>query len=380
MQGEAEELYRRIGRWVHFARIAAPASANQLGGSFMLDLDSDLPPRYVSAQKGLRIPTSEPRVLELDALVNTLDQQIGLLAGTLQRSRHGNTLSERQQYNMYQRFYQALGGRQERKEERRARMAGLRLVGGLSQCHFVLNGRQPFHPEQDEQRWNQRIAEVSRGRQLELVRDDTLDRGGRMNHNARFQGFDAEADDIWGRANRVAPQDEETDEEFGPEDGDAAHILQRKNESEGGLALFQPHNSPLRTRVGALVAFQDPDAEEGAEHWRIGAVRWMRTHPQRGIEVGIEFIADSAYAGASKASSGPGAGSDYLRTLVVPRVNPILRPATLITPSGVYAEGTRLSLNLGELVLQVQLTEMLESTPLYSHFRFRNIPAGESTR
>ena len=146
MQDEAEELYRRIGRWVHFARLSRPSLEAPLGGSFVLDLASDFPPRYVAQQHGTSVPMKDARVLELGQLVSTLDQQIAQLDENIRHGRHTSTLSQRLQRSMYQRFQDALGGRQERTSERRPTMARIRLVDGLARCHFMLNGQQPFNP------------------------------------------------------------------------------------------------------------------------------------------------------------------------------------------------------------------------------------------
>lgn len=373
MQGEAEELYRRIGRWAHFTRLDRPGHEALLAGRFVVDLDSDFPPRYLAQQQHRQLPLAEPRVLDLDKLVSTLDEQVARLGDELRRSRHSGALSLRMQQSMYLRFQNALGGRQERTAARHSTMARVALVDGLMRCHYVLNGQRPFVPEADELRWRQKLAEASRGQEgLELAGDEWIQHPGDSGRrNAEFRAFDAEADDIWARAHRVDVE-AEGDDTAGPEAINGV-TFSRKNASSGGMALFQPTDCPLRTRVGELVAYQELGAGQGPEQWRLATIRWLRTRPGRGLELGVEFLADDGHAAASKAESGPGAGSAYLRTLIVPRVNPLTAPATLITPANVYDVGTRLALNLGELVIHVQLTETVESTHHYAQFRYRPV-------
>lgn len=380
MQDEAEELYRRIGRWVHFARLSRPSPEAPLGGSFVLDLASDFPPRYVAQQHGTSVPVKDARVLELGQLVSTLDQQIAQLDENIRHGRHTSTLSQRLQRSMYQRFQDALGGRQERTSERRPTMARIRLVDGLARCHFMLNGQQPFQPEDDERRWRRKIADASRGGTgLELAGDEDLrPHGSNGRRTAQFNAFDAEADDIWTKANRIDARGEDHTAETGPTVVSAT--FSRKNQSAGGMAVFHPRRCPLGTRVGDLVAHGEPDSDNRADNWRLATVRWLRTRSEQGLEMGLEFLADSGHAAASKAISGPGAGSAYMRTLIVPRVNPLMASATLIAPANVYDVGTRLALNLGELVIQVQLTEILESTRVYGHYRYRVLPAADGAR
>lgn len=380
MQEEAEELYRRIGRWVHFARLGRPPAGTRLGGCFVLDLASDFPPRYVAQQHGSSIPVKDPRILELGQLVTTLGQQIAQLDQNIRHGRHTGTLSQRLQRNMYQRFQDALGGRQERTSERRPTMARIRLVDGLAGCHFMLNGQQRFQPENDELRWNRRIAGASRGgRGLDLAADeDPQPPASTSQRTAHFDAFDAVADDIWAWANRIDAGGESDTTDTNPTVVSAT--FSRKNQSAGGMAVFHPRHCPLRTRVGNLVAHGEPDADDRPANWRLATVRWLRTRSEQGLEMGLEFLAESGHAAASKAVSGPGTGSAYMRTLIVPRVNPVMASATLIAPANVYDVGTRLALNLGELIIQVQLTEMLESNRVYGHFRYRVLPAADGPR
>ncbi|MDN3516716.1 hypothetical protein QWY84_03735 [Aquisalimonas lutea] len=376
MQGEAEELYRRIGRWAHFTRLDQTGPGTPLAGRFVVDLDSDFPPRYLAQQQRRQLPLAEPRVLDLEQLVSTLDGQVARLDDELRRSRHSGALSLRMQRNMYLRFQNALGGRQERTTARHSTMARVTLVDGLVRCHYVLNGQRPFLPEADELRWRRKLAEASRGREgLELAGDEWIQHPGNAGRrNAEFRAFDAEADDIWARAHRV--EVEAADDDTGEPEAIAGVTFSRKNASSGGMALFQPRECPLRTRVGELVAYSEPGAGQEPGQWRLATIRWLRTRPERGLELGVEFLADDGHAAASKAESGPGAGSDYLRTLIVPRVNPLAAAATLITPANVYDVGTRLALNLGELVIHVQLTETVESTRHYTQFRYQPVTGG----
>lgn len=378
MQGEAEELYRRVGRWVTFANLRAPAADEELGGKFTLDLGSDLPARY--RPRDLKLPPpAEPRLLELSGLVETVDTQIAH-ANELLRS-GPSTLSERMQRDMYLRFRDALGGRSERGAERRPTVARLTLVEGLSACHFFLNGRRPFTPEQDEAQWQRRVSLVAKEPELSLLGDEAPKRARDeklpgLDRSSRFEGYDVEADDIWGQANRVNL-------------GQGTRRLRRtryqsstwnrKNESAGGMALFCAQDCPVQARMGELVAYAT-DERADSQAWRIGTVRWLRTRPNGGLELGIKNLAESGHAVGTQAIRGTGTGSEYLRGLILPRVNPLVESVTLVTPAAVYDVGTVLRLNLKEVLLHAQLTELIETTQLFSHFRFKIVEAVNPTR
>lgn len=376
IEGEAEELYQRLGRWIHGARLVQPAADTRMAGRFLVDLGSDFPPRYLARQQPRRLPSSEPRLLEMEELLKTIDRQIEAVDHRISHTRHGSTLSLRRQRGMYKRFRDALGGRQERTTPRRSTLAPISLVDGLSHVHYVLNGFQPFQPEADELRWRRKVAETTRGTHgLELAADDWIPAPAEMTrHNAQFRGFDREVDDVWQRANRV---------DMGPVAQPADMVstvepvtMSRKNVSEGGMALFLARDCPIQTRVGEIVAFAEPQQADNPESWGLATIQWLRTRPERGLEMGIAHLADSAFGAASKAISGPGKGSSYLRTLITPRVDPTSGQATLITPANVYDRGSRLALNLGELVLHVELVRVLEQARLYDHFAYRVLKDG----
>ena len=377
MQGEAEELYRRIGRWVHFVQIGRPAADRSLEGGFVGDLASDFPPRYIPRKIKVPLPT-DPRTLDVGQVVASLAQQIDRLTQTLRTTRHANVLSERMQRDMYIRFKASLAGRQERAEERRPTVSNIVLVEGLSAAHFFVGDRQPFTPEEDEAKWRDRLNEASGPDGLKLAGENDYlvepvnqrQAAFQTHRTSRFSGFDADMDDIWSKANVV----KQTEAPRKRASRYRAHNWSRKNESPGGMALFCAKDSPMQVKVGELVAYGPSKIQPGKD-WRIGTIRWLRTRPNGGLELGIKHLADDALAAGSKAVRGPGSGAEYFRAIFVPRVNPLVKEATLLTPAAVYDVGTVLKLNLRELVVYAQLTELLETTRMFAHFRYKLVQA-----
>ncbi len=374
MLGEAEELYKRIGRWVHFVQIRPPQPGETLQRMFVVDLDSDLPPRFLASQKRASTP-KDPRVLVLDDLVDTLGQQVDNLNSTLQARRAGTMLSERMQRDMYSRFRNALGGRQERGAERRPTVAKLRLADGLSASHHFLADGVPFNPEEAERRWREKLSGT---KEREAPRKPGLalaEEGSYLNapvpgesRTSRFRAFDREVDDVWKRAHAVEVKEEKTD----ARGLYRAEVWSRKNVSDGGMALFCPEKSRMQTRVGELVCWTDsPLPRPPGELWQVGVIRWLRTRSGGGVELGVQQLAKTALAVGCFATRGPGSGAEYLRGLILPRVNPMKEEATLVTPAAVFDVGTVMAVNLQQLVIYVELTEMLETTRLFSHFRFK---------
>lgn len=375
MQGEAEALYRRLGRWVHLARLEPVDEPHQLAGKFGIDLGSDFPPRYYPS--GLRLPPpNTPRALVLGGVVEALQGQVAQCNDHLRSTTHVVTLSTRLQRDMYVRIHEAYGARRERTAERQPTVARLGIAEGLSACHFFLNGQRPFDPETSEREWQRRhrAAEGHAPEPALSLMAEGAAAPTRTGREARFKAFDAEWDDVWNRAERVevaANRREATHE--GPIH--QVGVWHRKNESEGGIALFCGARCPMSVRVGELVAYSaviDPQAED----WGLGCIRWLRTRQDGGLEFGIKRLADDGHAVGVKAVHGPGRGTDYLRSILLPRCNPLLdhqRIPSLLTPAGVYDVGTVLRLTLADMVLHVRLTALLEASTRFAHFRFRLI-------
>lgn len=371
MQCEAEELYRRIGRWVHFVQLT-PLQGSA-GGRFVVELDSDLPARYIG-KSAPSIPRGEMRALDLKALTAAIDEQIGLATIQLVNHPTSTTLSMRMQRDMYLRFHAALHERPERRHERTPTMARLMLVKGFTACHYLLNDQQAFTPEEEETESKSASWKTLQPPTLSLLDDNQTpsfptNRGG-TSRTSRFHGFDAEADDVWRKAT-LAAQPEDLVEKAPA----SAVQWNRKNESDGGMALFCARNCPMHMRVGELVAFAEDEAA-AADSWRIGAVRWLRTRSNGGLEIGVQRLADNGYAVGTQALSGAGKGSEYLRGILIPRLDPINEHSSLLSPASIYDVGSVIRLRLGKRVVHLRLMELLEATRLFAHFRVQLVDQG----
>jgi len=372
LQGEAEALYRRLGRWVHHVRMSVPDSWRALDGAFVVDLDSDFPPHY--RPRSRRLPTpGAARLLDLSALVDAVDGQLEAVRQDDGGRRGAPSLSQRMQRNMYLRFREALSGRQERRDQRRSTVARISLVEGLSGCHFFLNGRRSFNPETEEARWNRRLHAVDPEPGLSLSKSEYLSDSAEPDgdpRQSRFRAHDAEADDVWQRAHRVNPAQEAA---RGPRRVQHRAVTwHRKNEGDGGMALFCVQPRGMRVRVGELTAYSDNPGND-PERWRLGQVRWLRTRPGGGLEIGVRHVAAGGHAVGTKGVQGVGRDTEYMRGIIVPRVNPLTEDAGLISPAGIYEPGSVLKVNMGELIFYVRLTERVSTTQLVAHFAFETV-------
>ncbi|RFA31997.1 hypothetical protein [Alkalilimnicola ehrlichii] len=354
--GEAEALYRRIGRWVHFVQTRPPQANEDLSGRFVLDLASDHAAHYLplaAPHPALR----QPRILDIRELTGAIRHQITLFDRTIKRCNSTLTQSEQKQRDLDMRFIGALGERQGRRALRQPTAAKLLVVVGLHACHYVANKRRRFEPTQADQR----------------RKDQPLDRDAMTASKGA-----TDLNDSGHRARRIqAVLTDAAQRRYQPEF--RLSTWQQSNESEGGMAAFSPEAVPVRTQVGDLLAYTSEDGRNSAD-WKLGAVRWLRTRPKGGLELGVEQLADNAYAVGIEAISGPGRANDYQRGLLIPRTNPVTDSHTLLTASGLYAAGTivRLARDDGA-TLHARLTELVHSTQQFAQFRFRLVAALETT-
>jgi hypothetical protein len=65
-----------------------------------------------------------------------------------------------------------------------------------------------------------------------------------------------------------------------------------------------------------------------------------------------------------------GEASEYMRTLLLPELKAIGRPATLITPALTFRSGYKLVLKLDGEEMKAHLTQQVSTTPSFSQFEF----------
>lgn len=73
-------------------------------------------------------------------------------------------------------------------------------------------------------------------------------------------------------------------------------------------------------------------------------VRWLRQIKNQGTQLGIELLAPSASPCAVRLIQKVGQNSEYLRGLMLPEINVVNHPATLVTPRMPFQTGQRISL------------------------------------
>ena len=141
------------------------------------------------------------------------------------------------------------------------------------------------------------------------------------------------------------------------------------NVSSSGYCFAWSEEVPPHLQSGELLGIQEPDSQGYA----IAVVRWVRQIRGGGTHVGVELIAPRAYPCGLKLLRNGDSDSIFLRTLMLPAVEALSRPATLITPRLPFQEGSKVMLNQDGEQSRAVLGQRLAATASFSHFQFHKI-------
>lgn len=376
MEGEALTIYHYLGRWAAAASIIRPPPGSSHLGHFFVDLSSESPPRYGTDQTELE--SRDPRFVDTRTIPDVVMERMRAVGATEGKKETAKprrlSFNERLERDMFLRLHRAWSGIPERKGQRQPKLGGIAIAAGLSGAHHFISDSAPFNPEQAELALrsskggfmasqlsltpleDQPVVDVPSGSEqwLEV----------RASRRSRFDSQDR-GHDVWMKIYNVAAQ---SGEEQAAELGFNAAHWQQKDESPGGLSLFCAGGRCPGARVGELVAYRDSDAADAA--WQIGAVRWLRVIDSGALGLGIMRLAETARPLAVRAVQGTGKGGDYFRALLTPHGHPREPDRSLIVPPVIYDIDTVLLLNLGEELIYVRLTDVMEATRSFTQFRY----------
>ena len=137
------------------------------------------------------------------------------------------------------------------------------------------------------------------------------------------------------------------------------------NSSPNGYRLASKELNSGKISVGDLIAInEDPDNE----HCAIGVVRWLHLHSNKRLEAGLEVLSPTATPLMMKSSAKHEMGTKSQPGLLLPQINVIKKPETLITPVKVFNSGDKLSLSTNGGIKNV-IVENHESGNNFNHFR-----------
>ena len=341
LETEAENTYQLVARWANdceFHRLGgAPPQ-----GEYIIDQASDLPPQYIpqdmdyNPQQGILIDISAAK-----AQLEKYLQQV-LRLNMQEISLDGATLIERRDRDMLLRLGDALNARLVRRSKRFPLEGTVQVTLGLNACHYHLTNRAMFTPQMDELK----------------LRNDSQEKLHPEYNAAPFATAYREA---------LEKDRSHTQQAF------TLNPWWQRNISPVGIALScTDHCAPLHAKVGQIAAYRLSHKQH--VRWQLGVVRWLRTRPSLegdgSLELGMMNIANGAVAVGIKAISGTGAGTDYYRSLMIPRQVSLKQSRCLIVPALMFDINTVIAVNMKQRMFYVRLTNMLLATRDFAQFEF----------
>ncbi len=331
MKNEAREFYYLLSAWASNCELL-PSVNIASEGEFGLDANTGSPPRFINNE--IEWETENGYIIDISEAQKRLDMQLQriLRANLLELEDSNHTLmQQRQQRDMLLRLADAWQGVLSRNAERSISEAHIEMATGLNAGHHYISLGKAFSPEVDELRIKSDEIEptiFAAAYRSALQKD-------RCHHNRAY-----ETNPWW-----------------------------QRNFSRQGAALHCSVDCPkLRTAVGEVVTYCDPG--NTPTRWKIGVVRWLHASPENQLDLGIMNIADSAVAVASKALAGCGGGTDYFRSLLVPKQVSLQQQRCLIVPANIYDINSVLAVSMKHRIFYVKLTKLLLSTQTFSQFEF----------
>lgn len=359
-QAEIAQIYQASEQWAPLVKLREFSSSDEL---FVFDLSKDAPPTYRSLAQAA--DAAHVRAIDPTHLVAHL--------GELRQYSQANTPSPATRVTgesaltatSLGHLIQAWSELSERSFSRMAHEGVLVACLGLTSTHYFISGGQDFDVMMQGIQARFAIADADNP----FLKAQPIT----MNHPDERTGKD-----VWALAfgsTDIDAKEREFNEQFQKNDNGAAkygtHHCQIVNISPGGYCVEWSGDVPSSVRAGEILGLH----EEGQTNWSIGVIRWIKQLPGHGAQVGIEVLAPKARPCGARVIRKTGDASEYMRTLLLPELKAIGRPATLLTPALTFRRGYKILLNLDGNELKAQITTQISSTPSFSQFEFQILRA-----
>ena len=339
MQYESDDIYRMVTTFIDSCALE-PFTQLVTQGEYLIDLDADEGPFYLSTDA--EYSAGNTRLIDISAVKQHLNLHLQRLLRSNMHSAELEAVSlvERQQRDMLLRLADAWSASLVRKTQRFNLDAKVELTSGLNASHFFVSEGTVFTPEIDALRLAQGLDHI----------DDA-------------------AHTIFASAYREALQKDRrhTHQDY------SLNPWWQRNISPIGIALnSQDDGQHLDVRVGELVAYRFSGKHR--QRWQVGVIRWLKADYSEdapaAVNIGIMNLANGAVPIGTKAIKGLGTGTDYFRSLLIPKQVSLQQTRSLIVPAFLYDVGTILVMNLKQRVSHVRLTRVLLSTRAFTQFEF----------
>ena len=364
-QQEIAVVYQAAEEWAAYLEIKKAGNESDL---FVFDLQQDRPPTY---RTHVSVAGDDSRYIDSAILIARLSEAA---AG---KPPEGFILPKGMTDNLLAHLQQAWGALTERSFQRLGQTGPIDVCLGLLSLHTHLSGGMDFD-------------RLVRGENLEVLApgqaenpflsgrsssrpgtpDDgdpwskAFDGGGRrMSDDATMENIDL---------SKITNAVRKTSEESGGTTKAEKTTCEKINASPGGYCLQWQGDTPAQLRTGEILGVR----ELGQNEWAIGVVRWVKQLASQGAQFGVELLAPRATAVGARAVRKTGDAGNFMRALMLPALNAIGQPATLLVPSVGFQSGGKVELAAGGHMERIVLNRKVNSTAGFGQYEFRAGPGG----
>ena len=361
---QLSRVFNAIEQWT-----ASTSISNQSNGSLLsVDLDSDRGPTYARRLQDAK----EPRSVHTQVLVYELEAYLKEIDSTIHVPDYIDTA-------LLNHLVDSWGVMRQRAYRRAPAAGSLKVCVGLRNTHYFLSGGVEFSDQLES-------ADAMLKREvnpfLEQSRNDnTISLNGMAPTQSRKDVWD-DAFDLKVKISKD-PQIEDPDrvllQGYGRDKTEEAAA--NAAEGEGGVRYYDTTaldtspagykirwNEPLPTSVqtGEIAALRDASDPR----WCIAVIRWI-SQDSDGTGMGVELISPRAIPVAVRAINKRSGPRDFTRALILPALEAINQPATLITPSVPFQAGQKIHIHRQGVQTTAQLTVCKLKTDSVCQFTFR---------
>ncbi len=227
----------------------------------------------------------------------------------------------------------------ERAHKRHSYTGSVEISLGILSAHYYLSGGKSFESI------------------LNIQRDYSLPKEFLSMHN--FGQVDANIDIEF-------PQHQEKKKEQALSEQIEIYQCDVVNISPGGYCLRWQGDSPTILRTGELIILR----EASDNIWHIGLIRWVNQAAAKSLEFGLEIISSRGKPCGMRAANKHDEIESFKRAILIPEIQNLNRPATIIAPAFAFHSNQTVYLRSGHEEIQVRLNDKFLITQSFIQFQY----------
>lgn len=144
------------------------------------------------------------------------------------------------------------------------------------------------------------------------------------------------------------------------------HTLQAFNTSPGGYGLnWDSGEPPALLKAGEIVGLRESEHD----HWGVAVIRWVKPGTEQ-TQFGVEVLSASAQPWGARAVRKTGEEGEFLRVLLIPEVDAVGMPPTLLTPRVGFRTRQKVVMQQKGNIQQAKLNRKVDGTGAWCRFSF----------